>query len=376
MKISKVDVLKVKVPLKYRIVGWQSVLPSQYMKEVPNYSLHTIVRITLDDGSQGLGESASNTPDYDELLINNYIAPRLKGEGAFNIEKIVEKMETVVASGASIFVGGWTGYPAIAAVETALYDVVAKALSTPIYNMIGGKYRETIPITWVIGIKSIKDSVNETINATRAGFKEVKIKSDVNDYENAARVKAIREAIGDKVRIRVDANGQWKPKQAVRIIKSMERFGLDCVEQPVRGITGLAEVARCVDTPVMADESLQTASDAFRLLHENAAQVFNVYIMKSGFVGSKKILGIAAAQGIPAMLGSNLELGIGTSASAHLAVSSAGISLPCDLIGTMHHSDDVTSPKLEVSNGELMAPEGAGLGLRLDLKKLRKYTMP
>jgi L-alanine-DL-glutamate epimerase-like enolase superfamily enzyme len=225
-----------------------------------------------------------------------------------------------------------------------------------------------------MGIKSVKDSVKEAVEATKAGFKEIKIKADVTARENVEKVKAVRQAIGDKVRIRMDANGQWKPKQAINIIKAMERFDLDCIEQPVDGIEGLAEVSRNVDTPVMADESLQTPNDAFRLLHENAAQVFNVYIMKSGLVNSKKILGIASAQGIPAMLGSNLELGIGTSASIHLAVSSKELSLPCDLIGTMHHSDDITTPEIEVRDGELTVPKGAGLGLTFNPGKAEKYS--
>jgi L-alanine-DL-glutamate epimerase-like enolase superfamily enzyme len=106
MKISNVEVFKVKVPLKYQIVGWQSVLSCTSSGPSLDYTLHTIVRITTDDGSQGLGESASNTPDYDELLINNYLVPKIRGEDAFNTEKIVDKMETAMARGASIFVVG------------------------------------------------------------------------------------------------------------------------------------------------------------------------------------------------------------------------------------------------------------------------------
>src|SRR5437762_10156596 len=124
----------------------------------------------------------------------------------------------------------------------------------------------------------IEKAVEEAVQAKAEGVKTIKLKGGVDQKRDVELVKQIRQAIGPDLNICVDANqGYPTPKAAVKIIKAMEEFNLLYMEQPVEGIDQMAEVARRVDTPIMADESAWTPQDVIESVQKKAADLISIY---------------------------------------------------------------------------------------------------
>ena len=206
-----------------------------------------------------------------------------------------------------------------------------------------------------------------TAYLTNNGYTAVKTKVGKDSVLDVERVRRIRDTIGGDVRLRIDANQGWKPKEAVRCIRAMEDAGLNLewVEQPVAAadLEGMRYVTERVDTPIMADESLFGPDDAFRLLEMRAADLFNIKLMKCGGLrNARTIHAMAKACGVACMVGCMIESRIGITAAAHFACGQTGILAAdldaVDLMQPEHFSGGV---RLDVNR--ILLPEGAGLGI-------------
>jgi muconate cycloisomerase len=181
----------------------------------------------------------------------------------------------------------------------------------------------------------------------------------------------------------VDANGGWPTPQIA--IETINRINDECniyfAEQPVPpgDHDALAEVRRNVPVPIVADESVWTLEDAKRLAHAEAADVFSIYIGKAGGIGpAREIARFAQSVGIKCTVGSNLELGVGSAAMIHLALSAPGIdadTYPCDIIGPLFYEEDVLSKPLPISGGIATLPDRPGLSVEFDEENVEKYRV-
>ena len=216
-------------------------------------------------------------------------------------------------------------------------------------------------------------------NLVKQGYKTIKAKIGMDAESDEATVAAVRSKVGDDITIRVDANMGWKnPKEAVRNIKALEPYNLELVEQPLHysDLEGLHHIREHVDTPIMADESVWTPSDAMACIKAGAVDIFNVYVSEAGgiFPGSK-IFAIGEAARIPCIIGSMPELGIGTAAQAHLAFAMPNLGYASDINGCLYHSGDVIHEKLPIEDGYILPPSGPGLGISLDEAALSEYRI-
>ena len=208
----------------------------------------------------------------------------------------------------------------------------------------------------------------------------MKVKVGIDPEQDVARVKAVREAIGPNVRLGVDANGAWRPSTAVHMIRRLCEYGIYFAEQPVPpgNPEWLASVRRHVEIPIIADESVYTAQDAMALARSGAADVLSVYVGKAAGIGrARAIASIAEACGLGCTIGSNLEMGIGSAAMLHLALSTGSITAdeyPCDIIGPLFYTDDLLQESLKIERGQAYAPDAPGLGVTLNEEKLRRYS--
>jgi muconate cycloisomerase len=196
-------------------------------------------------------------------------------------------------------------------------------------------------------------------------------------------VRAVREAVGPQVKLGVDANGGWAtPQIAIEAIRRLcDQCDIYFAEQPVPAgdHDALAEVRRSVSVPIIADESVWTLEDAKMLARAEAADVFSIYVGKAGGIGpAREIARFAHAVGIKCTIGSNLELGVGTAAMIHLALSAPAIdadTYPCDIIGPMFYEDDVLVDPVPISGGLARLHDRPGLGVELDDEKVEKYRV-
>jgi len=281
-------------------------------------SHNVVVKIVTDYGIVGWGESSPServTGETAETVVKaiDKMAPKLIGMCPLRIEQDVEFMDSVV-----------DGNPAAkAAIDIALHDILGKTCRRPLFMLMGG-YRTEVLTDITLGIKSPKEMAKDAVKAVKKGFKSLKVKVGIDPAEDVERIRLVREAVGDKIQIRIDANQGWTPKQATEALNKMEKFCIQFAEQPVpaEDVEGLIKVRKNSPIPIMADESVHSPEDALRVIHAEAVDFINIKLMKSGgILKARKIAAIAEAAGIPCMIGCMGESEIGISAGAHLAAA-------------------------------------------------------
>ena len=330
-----------------------------------------VVVIDTDEGITGVGEASSvwdrkgrGECDY----INQLIAAHLVGRDPFRINELSGLMDGLLHR----------AWPAKAGVEMALYDIVGKALNTPVYNLVGGSMREKVQLSHSLSMGPAEQIGQQAVRLAEEGYGTLKLKIGRDPASDRANVEIVRRRVPDVI-LRVDANMGWSsPKEAVRRILELEEFDLEMVEQPLHSsdLEGLRFVRGHVGVPIMADESVWRPEDAIRCIKASAVDIFNVYVSEAAGLGpAARIFAIAEAARIPCIIGSMPEFGIGTAAQAHLAFAMDNLGFASDVNGFVYNSDDVVEKNLEIRDGFLLPPPGPGLGVSLDPDKLEKYRM-
>ncbi|MFD6950451.1 O-succinylbenzoate synthase [Nocardiopsis sp. TSRI0078] len=171
------------------------------------------------------------------------------------------------------------------------------------------------------------------------------------EAEDLARVEAVRDALGPSGRVRVDANGAWDPDTAVRMVRALDRFGLEYVEQPCATLDELAAVRRRVSVPVAADESIRRAEDPLRVRAADAADIVVLKVQPLG--GVLAALRVAEACGLPVVVSSAVETSVGLAAGVALAAALPELPHACGLATMQMLTADVTTDPLLPSDGFL-----------------------
>ena len=181
------------------------------------------------------------------------------------------------------------------------------------------------------------------------GFPAVKVK--VRDATGVALVRAVRDAVGADVGLRVDANGAWDVDTAVAMITRLAAFDLEFVEQPCATIAELAAVRRRVDVPIAADECIRSLADARELRALDAADV--IVLKQQPLGGVRAALAVAEAAGVPAVVSSMLETSVGIAAGVALAAALPELPFACGLATLAALPGDVTHTPLAPVDGAL-----------------------
>jgi muconate cycloisomerase len=201
-------------------------------------------------------------------------------------------------------------------------------------------------------------------------------------------VRRLREAVGDGIGIRVDANeGYDTVALAVDVTRRQEEYGILLCEQPVAGAKQLARVAAQIDSPVMADESAWTVQDILELDELDAAQCFSCYVTKPGGLWrARQQAELAYALGMTSDIGGSIELGVGNAANLHLGAALERATLPsvCPVttiaggggpkMAGVYYTDDIITEPFPFVDGRVLVPDGPGLGVEVDLEKVRAYA--
>src|SRR5581483_3996618 len=188
-----------------------------------------------------------------------------------------------------------------------------------------------IPVTHSIGLIGLAEAEAEAAKVAAEGISTIKIKVGVDPKRDVEIVRLVRGAAGPDVEICVDANEGYKtPGEAIRTIRQMEQYGLKYAEQPVMGIERIAEVARAIDTPVMADESAWNAHDVVQIIAQRAAEIVSIYTTKpGGLYRAMEVAAVCRAAGIICNVNGSVETGVGNLANIQLAGAAPSATLGC-----------------------------------------------
>jgi L-alanine-DL-glutamate epimerase-like enolase superfamily enzyme len=366
MQIAHVEAIPVHIPKRR---------PTTSSLGTMTESQYGVVIVRSDEGHTGIGEisliwhgNGSRLCSY----VNDILGPALIGMDPFRVVEFHKRAD-------QSFKFGRHSLAAIAGVEMALLDMQGKILDQPVYNLLGGLTRDRVELSMSIHMQSIEDSLAQARAFADQGFSTVKVKVGLDPEHDIELVRLLRREF-KALKIRVDANMGWsQAKVALGHIRRMAGSDILSVEQPLPDddLDGMAYLREHSEVPIMADESVWGLRDAWRVISARAADLINIYVAESGgLLPARDIATMASMAGVGVCIGSMPELGIGTAAQAHLAVSLPTLDHPSDVTGYLYQADDVVTTPPPIADGYALVPPGPGLGVELDEEKLERYRVP
>jgi L-alanine-DL-glutamate epimerase-like enolase superfamily enzyme len=256
------------------------------------------------------------------------------------------------------------------AIDVAAYDVAGKAAGLPVGALLGGMHRKEVPVCDVIGLDAPEAVRARARTLLDAGFKQVKLKAGSDFDRDLETVRAVRDACGTALQIRLDINtGYGSAAIALPLCKRLEAAGVDIFEQPVAAgdLAGMAAVAASLDAPVLAHESVATVEDALGIIQLGAADILNVSPPRAGgLYPCLQIVRIAELHHLAVMIAGAMETGPGNLASGHLGAACREQPFPGDARTVLRESETLVLEPVRIEAGSLAIPARPGLGCDLD----------
>lgn len=350
MRIASLEAIPYALPFREPYVTASGTLRRREM---------VLLRLRANDGFEGLGEAVP-----------------LSLRGGTSLSQVVRDLQELgglepfdEASLRSVTLSA----PARCAALTALLDLRGRRAAAERSATMGPSTPIRCNATLVAGEPGAVVSDAERWAAD--GFSTFKLKLGAGD--DVAQVRAVREALGPRARIRVDANGVWDLETAKRMLTELEPYEVELAEQPVASAEEAAEVAASTSIPLAADESVESRADAERVAASGAFALTGIKLCKVG--GPEAALEIAEV--LPAYVTSALDGPVGIAAALQVAQSlgdlgrGAGESLAHGLATQRLFASTVASTECELRGDMLHPPPGPGLGVEIDERALEAHRL-
>jgi muconate cycloisomerase len=367
MKITRIETFRVHVPSKgdYRMAtGVHSGLRSLIVK------LHNDAGIVgVGEGHQGIAGYSAETVETMQSVVDRVYAPALVGRELAAPEALAA--EVAVARMGNRF--------ARCALETALYDALARANKTNVATLLGGPVRRQLQLSGSIGIDDPDKMAAKAAAMVAAGYRTVKVKIGTSDIAlDLKRVREVRRAVGDEVAIRIDANAGYPFTEAMMVVRGIADLNIEHLEQPVAADQWdqMARLTAFGAVPILADESVHSPEDVYRMIRAGAADAIKIKISKvGGYIAARKIIDITEAAGIRLVIGQGICSSIEAAAEAQLACAYPHVYPVAEMVGPTKLNGDLADPALDLSKGVLDLPEGPGIGVQLSDRLLKQFLV-
>jgi L-Ala-D/L-Glu epimerase len=335
-----------------------------------DYAENVLVKIKTNEGITGFGECSPYMPINGEsqdtcFIVGQYFAKLLKGKNALAIEDYITAMDKLIYGNTSIK----------SAFDMALYDIASQYAGMPLYKFLGGDINKTIITDYTVSIGDPQKMAADAVKIKEQGYPAIKIKLGNNGETDVLRIKAIREAVGDGIPLRIDANQGWNVEEAIETLQALGKYNIQHCEEPIArwNFMHLPHVRKASPIPIMADECCGDEHDAERLIYIGACDYFNIKLGKSGGIfKALKMVKFAETNNIHLQVGAMLESRLAMTAFAHF-------SLCCPMIvhfdfdtALMFSEDPVSGGIVYEKNGVVKVPQAIGLGASIEEKWLNK----
>ena len=359
MKITGLELIPV---FSTREMGRSS--PSDPDKAV---SYHVIVRLHTGTGVVGLGEMSDIDFASDPAAVERLQAklePLLLGRSPFDRAAIALELQRRT----------WD-HQVMCGIDIAVHDAVAKALDVPLYVLFGGKLRDRIPFSYPLA--RCQTGADVAANVERVDWLQG-LGHNMVRYYFGADIELDHRLLTEIRRRGVsvnalDASGRLDVNTAIDAIDRLAEFEPNLVESPVSGrhdaaVEDFLAVKEAVEVPI--GEHIASAEVAERLARHDAIDVFNTGLGYEGFDFCIKTFALADLFSIKTLVGSTVELSIGTAARAHVAASMTNLDLPIYPSGPLVYYEQVVKEKVRYEDGHVIVPDGPGVGVELDEERL------
>ena len=351
MKITAMEVCWAKVPLKkvYKV-----------LRNTYESTSHLLVRLHTDEGIVGIGEGMGHyAPKAMLSVLTEQLGPAVLGMDPRQPDLLHQKLDATLPGNEA----------AKCAIDTAAYDAWGKASGMSVAALLGGQYRDAVPVCDVIGLLPPEEVQQAAREIAAKGFAQVKLKAGREFARDLEMVRVVREACPD-LQLRIDINtGYRNAAVALPLCLRLQEAGIDIFEQPILGhdLAGMAHLCDKLTSPVLAHESLATVGDALAILRMHAADILNVSPPKAGgLYPAMQIVRLAELYNVPVMIAAAVETGPGNVASAHLGAACREQPYPGDARTVLRDAVTLVNEEIVFEQGFVRLPPGPGLGVTLD----------
>jgi L-Ala-D/L-Glu epimerase len=357
MRVTAVRIWIVDVPQVPPIAPYRSHIRSS------STTTSGIARVETDEGLTGWGEFNVN-------FLPNLSAPRMERDAAWmvgrdplNIEAFHRDcpLETRLKSG----------------IELALWDLGGKAAGMPVAVLLGGIIRKEVELAACMGIQPYDRAGEIARQYVEAGYTTLKTKAGSHMTEDLEMARGVRDAVGDRLKLRIDPNRAYSPRDAAELARRLEEYDLEYLEQPIPAepLSDARWLRHQSRTPLALNESVVDPASVWRILKEEAAAfILPDTHIAGGILPCVKIGHLCEAAGIPCIMHCGHDLGPKTAAMVHVAASQPSYSLANDSTYFGLEDDVVTEP-FTIVRGRIAVPDKPGLGIEGDVEKLERYSV-
>lgn len=365
MRVKQIRTIPFRIPLK-KATAWA--------KGKLDAAEHVLVLIDTEEGVTGIAEAPPRPTIYGESIasikfaIDNWFSPMVVGTDPLEIEKIWDRFDSIAGN-----------HTAKASIDIALHDILGKVFQLPCYKL-NGYWTDRVRMSWCINLNPIKEMVEEGREMIeKYGIDTLKLKVGIDPKKDVEMVKTMRQELGSKITLYVDANQGYDPYTAVRVVERIIDCNIILIEEPcpIWDKKGRKMVADRISIPVMGDESCLTPIEVMREIELDTVRVVNIKPARTGFTLSRKIINICETADVPNIHGFQGDSSIGSIASAHVCASfkNASFYYPSEASFFLLLSDDILQDPPVIKNGYLDLGNKPGLGMDIDEKKLKKFTI-
>lgn len=364
LQLEKIELCEIEMPL---LSSFETSFGTVFKRRV------LMIRVWDRDGASGWGEcTAMDRPFYNHetidtawSIITDFIGPLLKAENvpcAGGVSAVLKRIQG--------------NRMAIAAVETAIWDLEAKKAHVPLWQHLGGTKTE-IDCGVSIGLQKSPEVLLEIVTRElESGYQRIKLK--IKPEHDLELVKIIRRHFPD-IQLSVDANSAYRLNEDIEIFEALDDYNLLMIEQPLEAgdLVDHAKLQKRLKTSICLDESITTLRDARQALELDACRIINIKLGRvGGHAEALAIQSLAAEQNIPVWCGGMLETGVGR--AHNIAISTlSGFVLPGDVSASARYwQEDIIEPPVVVgSQGTITVPTAPGIGFEVKTGLIDELTV-
>ena len=323
-----------------------------------------LISVVSDTGMVGWGESTAPLPADGALCLVRALADRLRGGSVFDTDRIVRRER---------FLGGFNDLTrfanlTLAGLEMALWDLMGRAAGWPVHRFWGGLSRTAVDYFGFVQGDTAEQLARSAGDLAAAGHGVMYLKVGRGEAADLDNTAAVREAIGNR-RLRLDANEAWDPATAVRMIRLLEPFAPEFIEQPTpaRNIAALRQVRESVGVPIAADQSVFTIEDVYEICRQRAADLIVLSPHETGGLSAfRKAAAVAEAAGLAICLHGQSVSGISDCAQHMVGLTLPNLTEGNQIMHQLLDEDLILTPCLTPRQGRIGVIDEPGLGFTLN----------